>query len=91
MPTSVPHSELSAPGADLNPDEYLDARELTCPMPLLKAKQALNALSAGMVLEVLATDAGSVEDFAVFARRSGNTLLHSSEVDGVFRYLIRKA
>ncbi len=60
-------------------------------MPLLKAKQALNRLPSGAVLEVLATDSGSVEDFAVFARRSGNALLHSSDQDGVYRYLLRKA
>ncbi len=60
-------------------------------MPLLKAKQALNGMSAGSVLEVLATDSGSVEDFAVFARRSGHALLHSSERDGVYRYLLRKS
>jgi tRNA 2-thiouridine synthesizing protein A len=45
----------------------LDATGLQCPMPLLKAKRALNAMEAGQCLRVLATDRGSVRDFRVFA------------------------
>ena len=61
-----------------------------CPMPLLKAKQALNDMSAHQVLHVLATDPGSKRDFEVFTQQSGNTLLESDEDNGVFSYLIRK-
>ena len=61
-----------------------------CPMPLLKAKQALNDMSAHQVLHVLATDPGSKRDFEVFTQQSGNTLLESAEDNGVFSYLIRK-
>ena len=61
-----------------------------CPMPLLKAKQALNDMSAHQVLQVLATDPGSKRDFEVFTQQSGNTLLESAEDNGVFSYLIRK-
>ncbi len=68
----------------------LDARGLDCPMPLLKAKQALNKMTTGQVLEVLATDAGSQRDFAAFARQSGNALLLSDCQQDVFRYLIEK-
>lgn len=83
--------ESDAKQAPVAIDETLDARGLSCPMPLLKAKQALNRMAAGEVLEILATDSGSVEDFAVFARRSGNALLHSSDSDGVYRYVLCKA
>lgn len=68
----------------------LDARELTCPMPLLKAKQALNGLNDGDCLRVLATDAGSVRDFKAFTDLSNHQLLSSEEVDGVFIYLLKK-
>ena len=71
-------------------NNQLDARGLSCPMPLLKAKQALNKMLSGEVLEVLATDAGSERDFAAFARQSGNGLLLSECEQGVFRYLIQK-
>lgn len=71
-------------------DDYLDAKGLDCPLPLLKAKQALNRLSAGQVLYVEATDQGSVRDFDVFARQSGNNLLYSESLDSEFRFWLRK-
>lgn len=72
-------------------DQQLDASGLTCPMPLLKAKQALNRLAPGSVLEVRATDPGSERDFEVFARQSGHDLLQSRREDDCFIYLVRKA
>jgi tRNA 2-thiouridine synthesizing protein A len=69
----------------------VDARGLACPMPLLKAKRALNAMRVGQRLRVLATDQGSVRDFRVFAEQSGHLLLDSDETDGVYRYLMEKA
>lgn len=71
-------------------NRQLDARGLDCPMPLLKAKQALNQMAVGEVLEVLATDAGSRRDFSAFASQSGHSLLLSEQDSGVFRYLIEK-
>ena len=69
----------------------LDARGLDCPMPLLQAKRALNAMQAGQRLQVLATDRGSVRDFRVFAEQSGHLLLASDEADGVYSYLLQKS
>jgi TusA-related sulfurtransferase len=69
----------------------VDATGLECPMPLLKAKRALNAMESGQRLRVLATDKGSVRDFQVFAEQSGNLLLSAEEADGVFSYLLEKA
>jgi TusA-related sulfurtransferase len=68
----------------------VDARGLQCPLPLLKAKKALNALDPGALLRVLATDAGSVRDFRVFCEQSGTALVESREDAGVFTYLLRK-
>ena len=73
-----------------NPTVLLDVSGLNCPMPLLKAKQALNKLTAGALLRVIATDPGSVRDFEVFARQSGNALLESKQSNGRFEYLLRK-
>ena len=68
----------------------VDARGLECPMPLLKAKRALNGMASGEKLRILATDSGSQRDFRVFAEQSGHSLL-ASEVDGdVYRYLLQK-
>lgn len=74
----------------VTPDEMLDAQGLTCPLPLLKAKQALNRLDAGKVLKVVCTDSGSVRDFQVFSEQSGNELLASDEVDGIYTYWLQK-
>ncbi|MDX1734821.1 MAG: sulfurtransferase TusA family protein [Halioglobus sp.] len=68
----------------------VDATGLDCPMPLLHAKRALNAMQPGQRLRVLATDSGSVRDFRVFAQQSGHELLDSSESEGVYIYLLRK-
>lgn len=72
-------------------DQTLDASGLTCPLPLLKAKQALNKLEAGAVLEVLCTDPSSVRDFRVFSEQSGHALLRSEEDDGRYTYWLKKA
>jgi tRNA 2-thiouridine synthesizing protein A len=70
--------------------QELDVTGLDCPLPLLKAKQALNRLEAGQSLRVLATDSGSVRDFRVFCELSGNILMESSETSGVYSYLLQK-
>ena len=68
----------------------LDTCGLNCPLPLLKAKQALNSMESGQQLRVLSTDQGSWRDFDVFARQSGHQLLAREEVDGVYSYLLQK-
>lgn len=68
----------------------IDATGLDCPMPLLKAKRALNAMRTGQRLRVLATDQGSVRDFQVFSKQTGHLLLTSEEADGVYSYLLEK-
>ena len=68
----------------------VDATGLTCPMPLLKAKKALNGMNAGQRLRVLATDPGSVRDFEVFSAQSGHKLLESSQEGGTYRYLLER-
>lgn len=68
----------------------LDVQGLNCPMPLLKAKKALNELPPEGLLRVLATDPGSARDFAVFAQQSGHALLESRQEGEVYVYLLRK-
>lgn len=72
-------------------DATLDARGLICPMPVLKAKRALNDVPEGGVLKVLATDPGSVADMKSFCEMTGNRLVSSQQEDDVFIYLIEKA
>jgi tRNA 2-thiouridine synthesizing protein A len=71
-------------------DAEVDASGLTCPLPLLKAKLALNGMAAGAVLKVIATDAGSQRDFRTFAKLSGNALLGEVTEAGIYTYWLRK-
>jgi tRNA 2-thiouridine synthesizing protein A len=72
-------------------DKTLDAKGLTCPLPVLKAKKALAEVPAGGTLEVLATDPASVEDFKALALSTGHALIEQSESAGVYRHVLKKA
>ena len=74
----------------LEHDRELDARGLSCPLPILRAKKSLNDMLSGQVLKIRATDPGSVRDFQAFARQTGHQLLSSSESGGEFLFLLRK-
>jgi len=70
-------------------DVELDARNLSCPLPILRAKKSLSQMNSGQVLRITATDKGSPNDFAEFCRKTGNELLSSTAQDGEFVFLIR--
>jgi len=74
-----------------NFDQELDARGLNCPLPILRAKKTLNAMTGGQILKIMATDPGSIKDFKAFAKQTGNELLDSSEVDGEFHFTLKKS
>lgn len=70
--------------------QTVDARGLSCPMPIVKTAQAVKALEAGALIEVLATDPGSVKDFAAWSKSTGNELVEQSVDGAVFRFVIRR-
>lgn len=74
----------------MNFDKELDASGLNCPLPILRAKKALNDMTSGQILRIIATDPGSVKDFDAFAKQTGNELLESTEEGGKFYYWIKK-
>ncbi len=76
--------------SDYKIDLELDASGLNCPLPLLKAKQALNSLSAGQILKVIATDSGSVRDFQAYTDRSDHQMLESFTDQEPYIYIIRR-
>ena len=76
--------------SDARHDKELDARGMNCPLPILRARKALNEMSAGQVLRIVATDPGSVKDFESFARQTGNELLSQSAGDKEFVFYMRK-
>jgi len=65
----------------------VDARDTPCPMPLLKAKQALRNLQSSQRLRVIATDSGSVKDFVSFAKIARHRITHFY-VDNIFFYYV---
>ena len=70
--------------------QELDTRGLNCPLPILKAKKALNELASGQLLKVVSTDAGSVRDFQAFARQTGNDLVEQTTVDSDYVHILRR-
>lgn len=71
-------------------DQLLDATGLVCPLPLLKAKQALNSLMPGQVLRVDATDPGSLRDFPAYVDHSDHQMLASFTDDERYVYIIQR-
>ena len=74
----------------MNFDKEFDARGLNCPLPILRAKKTLNEMTSGQVLRIMATDPGSVKDFAAFAKQTGNELLSSAENNKEFEFYIKR-
>ncbi|HEY6609149.1 MAG TPA: sulfurtransferase TusA family protein [Candidatus Limnocylindria bacterium] len=68
----------------------LDARGLACPMPIVKTAQAIAGLATGELLEVLATDPGSLKDFAAWSRSTGHELVEQATEGGAFRFVLRR-
>ena len=69
----------------------LDARGLNCPLPILKTKKAIAGLLSGEILEVMATDPGSVKDLDSFCSQTGNEMIASEASGDGFLFRIRKA
>jgi tRNA 2-thiouridine synthesizing protein A len=74
----------------MNFDRELDARGLNCPLPILRAKKTLGEMTSGQTLRIIATDPGSVKDFAAFAKQTGNELLSSAENNKEFEFYIKR-
>jgi tRNA 2-thiouridine synthesizing protein A len=69
---------------------HLDARGLSCPMPIVKTAQAIKTIPSGSLIEVVATDPGAVRDFEAWARTTGNELVERSEGGGEYRFVLRR-
>ncbi len=74
----------------MDADNELDTRGLSCPLPILRTKQALSAMSSGQVLRIVSTDRGSIKDMAAFSKQTGNELLSSAEANGEFVFYMKK-
>ena len=70
--------------------QRVDARGLSCPLPIVRTAQAVKTVASGQLIEVLATDAGSTKDFVAWSRATGHELVESSVAGGVYRFVIRR-
>jgi len=76
--------------SDIKVDKVLDAKGLSCPLPILKTKKAVEGLSKDQVLKVETTDPGSKNDMASWAKRTGNEILKVEEASGAITFYIKK-
>lgn len=70
--------------------QELDARNESCPMPVMKTKKALKGMASGEVLHVMATDPASVEDIGTLVEGLDASIVENNEEDGIYHFYIRK-
>ena len=76
---------------EIDATETLDVKGLNCPMPVVKTKGAIDELGVGEVLEVVATDSGSMSDIKGWADgTNGVELVAQEEGDDVFTHYVRR-
>jgi TusA-related sulfurtransferase len=76
--------------SEYTPEKTLDAKGLKCPMPVVKTSKEIKGVTVGGILEVLATDPGSMADITAWAKSTGNELLSYEKDAGTFRFYIRR-
>ncbi|MGP0580418.1 sulfurtransferase TusA family protein [Paenibacillus peoriae] len=77
--------------AEIKVDQTLDCKGLACPMPIVRTKKAMDQLDAGQVIEVQATDKGSLADIQGWAKNTGHHYLGTVEEGDVLKHYVRKA
>jgi len=71
-------------------DKTLDCKGLHCPQPLMEARDAVEDMKVGEILEMMATDPASVPDMAAWSRRTGNKIIEQKQEDNVYIFYIEK-
>ena len=72
-------------------DHFLDATGLSCPMPIVKTRNAMKDVASGEILEVKTTDKGAIADLAAWTKSGGHELLEQTEEENVYTFFIKKA
>lgn len=83
-------SDHQTVGEDVTANSVLDAKGLSCPMPLLRTKKEIGKLAAGEILQVDGTDPGSRNDIPGWCERSGHEYLGEKEETGYISFFIKK-
>lgn len=71
-------------------DAVLDCRGDLCPGPVIKIARAIQTIQVGQILEMQATDPGSLADMQAWTRQTGQELVASHEAGGVFTFYVRR-
>ena len=71
-------------------DIVVDAKGLACPMPIVRAKKAMDSLQPGQLMQLETTDKGSMNDFQAWVSQTKNEMVEAKENNGVFTFLVRK-
>ncbi|MFC5605133.1 sulfurtransferase TusA family protein [Sporosarcina koreensis] len=74
----------------MNITKLLDAKGLACPMPVVRARKTMKEMEIGEILEIQATDKGSMADLTAWAKSSGHEMVDQKEEAGVFTFYIKK-
>ncbi|WP_068776816.1 sulfurtransferase TusA family protein [Paenibacillus sp. FJAT-26967] len=68
----------------------VDTKGMACPMPIVKAKKALDTLESGQVMQVISTDKGSLNDFQAWVKQTKHELVKHEEDNGVYTFYVKK-
>lgn len=71
-------------------DKEIDAKNLNCPLPILRCKKGLSEINASQTLKITATDPGSVKDFEAFCKQTGHVMARRDEDAGIYTFYIKK-
>ncbi|WCN39461.1 sulfurtransferase TusA family protein [Aneurinibacillus uraniidurans] len=74
----------------MNADVKVDAKGLSCPMPIVRAKKAMDMLESGQILELETTDKGSMNDFRGWVKQTNHELISTEEENGIYRFFVKK-
>ncbi|MFQ5997772.1 MAG: sulfurtransferase TusA family protein [Candidatus Bathyarchaeia archaeon] len=76
--------------SEFNPTKTLDVKGFLCPIPVIKAKKAIEQIPSGSVLMVQATDPAAESDITVWTKRAGHELLKLIVEGDVLTFYVRK-
>lgn len=68
--------------------EFLDARRLLCPLPVIRVQDRVKLLSVGDRLQVVATDPGVMQDIPAWCRINGHNILQTDSVEGEYTIVL---
>ncbi len=72
-------------------DIQVNCRNMSCPMPIVHLKKNIKTMDVGQVLEMVATDPGSVSDVKGWSQQTGHELVHNEQIGKDYFYYIKKS